>query len=75
MFNNNKSIWIDDIVNERLKVSKNILMPICIKRFNIIFDSGIFPKIWSSGINQPIQKKKGSFAKSKNYRPVSLLFA
>lgn len=73
MIKNGKSSGIDDIVNEQIKASKHIMMPIYIKLFNIIFDSGIFPTAWSTGIIRPIHKKKGSFEKPENYRPISLL--
>ena len=49
------------------------MMPIYIKLFNIILDSGKFPTAWSTGIIRPIHKKKGSFEKPENYKPISLL--
>ena len=47
-------------------------MPIYIKLFNIIFDSGKIPENWNIGIMIPIFKNKGSRSDPKSYRGVTL---
>jgi hypothetical protein len=42
--------WDDGVLNEYLKSTLNELMPIYIKLFSIIFDSGKIPENWNSGI-------------------------
>ena len=71
--NNKSSSSFDNILNEYLKnVPENMLQVIC-KLFNIIWDSGIFPDIWSKGIILPIYKSKGDFNNPDNYRGISIL--
>lgn len=48
-------------------------MPILVNLFNLVFDSGIIPKTWTSGIIKPIYKNRGSSTDPANYRPISLL--
>ena len=38
-----------------------------------MFDSGIIPQTWTSGIIKPIYKNRGSSIDPENYRPISLL--
>jgi hypothetical protein len=47
------------IINEFLKHSCNKLLPVFVKLFNIIFDSGIIPDCWLEGIIISIYKNKG----------------
>ena len=49
------------------------MVPIYIKLFNIVFDSGIIPESWTCGVIKPIYKKKGSPEDPSNYRPITLL--
>ena len=53
-----KSAGIDCIINEYLKTLKEILMPLYVKLFNIILDTGIIPSDWSLGVIITIHKKK-----------------
>lgn len=51
---NGKATGFDNILNEYIKSSLNELMPIYIRLLNIIFDTGIIPENWSTGILIPI---------------------
>ena len=70
---NNKAYGHDNIKNEHIKTTGNILLPIYCKLFNIIFDSGIIPETWSIGIIKPIYKNKGDPGWPENYRPITIL--
>ena len=48
-------------------------MPIYLKLFNLVFDSGVVPETWLVGDILPIYKKKGDAKLSENYRPIILL--
>ena len=69
---NGKASGDDGVLNEYLKSTLNELMPIYIKLFNIIFDSGKIPENWNIGIMIPIFKNKGSRSDPKSYRGVTL---
>ena len=49
------------------------MVPIYIKLFNIVFDSGIIPESWTCGVIKQIYKNKGSPEDPSNYRPITLL--
>ena len=70
---NNKSPGIDCILNEHIKTTMNIFLPIYTKLFNTIFESGIVPESWSVGDILPIYKNKGNINSPENYRPITLL--
>ncbi|MEW8546901.1 MAG: reverse transcriptase family protein, partial [Candidatus Thiodiazotropha sp.] len=69
----NKACGTDGIVNEYIISTKNIMMPIYIKLFNIIIESGIVPSDWVKGNIIPIYKNKGNKTEPANYRPITLL--
>ena len=69
---NHKAPGIDNIINEYITTTEDILMPVCIRVFNIIFMNGIFPDVWSKGIIVPIYKK-GDKTNPDNYRGITLL--
>ena len=48
-------------------------MPIYLKFFNIIYDSGTVPEEWLIGLIKPIYENKGDPMKPENYRPITLL--
>ena len=56
-----------------IKSTINIMMPIYLKLFNLIFDSGVVPETWLVGDILPIFKKKGDAKLPENYRPITLL--
>ena len=67
---NNKSPGSDNIVNEHIKTTIHIFMPIhvYVKLFNLIFDTGIIPDSSTIGVIKPIYKSKGE---TKNPRKLS----
>ena len=69
----NKSSGIDNIVNEYIKSTANVLLPLYTKLFNIIFETGFFPTQWLCGEIIPIYKNKGDEMDPKNYRPITLI--
>ena len=70
---NCKSPGGDNILNEYLKSTKEIFLPVYEALFNKIFDSGILPISWLEGSITPIYKNKGSTADPTNYRPITIL--
>ena len=48
-------------------------MPIYVKLFNIILETGNIPEVWTTGIIRPIYKNKGSPQDCNNYRPITIL--
>ena len=70
---NNKSPGIDSILNEHLKHTSYVLLPMLCNLFNLIFDTGIIPEVWTVGLIKPVYKNKGSPADPSNYRPITLL--
>lgn len=70
---NNKSPSNDHIVNEYIKNTLDIFLPIYESLFNLIFDTGILPDSWLEGIILPIYKNKGEQSNPQNYRPITLL--
>ncbi|KAK3097138.1 hypothetical protein FSP39_006717 [Pinctada imbricata] len=72
---NNKAKGFDDISNEYIKHSINIFMPLYVKLFNLILNTGKIPKAWGYGIIHPIYKKKGDPKNPESYRPITLTSA
>ena len=70
---NNKSPGPDSVLNEHIKRTTNLLLPIYTQLFNTIFDTGIFPESWALGEILPIYKNKGNMKLPENYRPITLL--
>lgn len=70
---NNKATGTDYISNEYIKNTKNLMIDIYVKLFNMIYSSGHFPSSWSTGIIKPIYKKTGDRQNPDFYRPITLL--
>ena len=70
---NNKACSNDMILNEFLKHSVSRLLPVFVRIFNIVFESGVVPDSWASGIICPIFKNKGDPANVDNYRGITIL--
>ena len=49
------------------------MLPVYVKLFNLIFDTGIVPESWLIGNIIPIYKNKGNIENPENYRPITLL--
>lgn len=68
---NGKSAGIDYISNEMIKPCiQTLVKPLC-KLFNLIFQSGNFPKIWNESYISLIHKK-GDKSDPNNYRGISI---
>ena len=63
----------DNILNEYIKSTKEILIPFYCKLFNCIIDTGIIPQTWLEGTIIPIFKNKGDPKDPNNYRPITIL--
>jgi hypothetical protein len=72
-FKSNKASGYDDIVNEHIKSTINIALPIYCKLFNILLNSGLIPESWSQGVIFPIYKNKGDTKDPSSYRPITLV--
>lgn len=70
---NNKSCGFDNIINEYIKSSVDIMLPIYVDLFNIVLDSGIIPESWNTGVIKPIYKNKGDKKDLDNYRAITLV--
>ena len=70
---NNKAAGIDGILNEFIKHTIDLLIPLYLKLFNKILDTGDIPEDWLAGLIIPIYKNKGSKDDANNYRGITLL--
>ena len=70
---NGKAAGIDNFVNEYFKYSQPKLISIYCKLFNIVFDTGIIPESWLTGIIRPVYKNKGKVDDPDNYRAITLI--
>ena len=70
---NNKSPGSDNILNEHIKNTIHVFLPIYLQLFNLILDTGIVPESWALGDILPIYKNKGNINLPENYRPITLL--
>ena len=66
---NNKSAYLDRIINEMIKCSINILLQAYLKLFNLILKTGIFPKQWCEGLITPIFESDDKL-NCNNYRGI-----
>ena len=70
---NNKAFGNDNILNEHIKTTLPLMLPIYEKLFNLVFDSGAIPCSWVEGVIRPIYKRSGDKHNPDNYRPISIL--
>ena len=68
----NKSHGLDDILNEFLIFSSDILKIVILKLFNTLLEISYFPSIWASGEMIPVFKS-GDPNVSSNYRGITLI--
>ena len=69
---NKKAVGIDNLPNEIFKNESSVV--ILTKLFNLIFRSGIIPKVWTHAIIKPIPKNSVLDPRlPSNYRGISLL--
>ena len=71
--NNGKAAGCDSILNEYIKTTSHIFLPLYESFFNTILDTGFFPEQWSTGCIHPIYKNKGDRTSPQNYRPITIL--
>ena len=69
----NKATGNDDVLNEYICSTINILLPIFISLFNYILMSGNIPEKWVIGNIISVYKNKGDRSSPENYRGMSLL--
>ena len=63
----------DNVLNEYLKYSKDCMLPIYCKLFNLILDSGLIPDAMPKGTILPIYKNKGDICDPDSYRGITIL--
>ncbi len=61
------------MLNEHIKSTIDIMMPVYIKLFNKELNTGEVPEDWLVGLIVPIFKQKGSKTDCNNYRWITLL--
>jgi len=72
-YHRHKTTGIDGIPTQFIKEFWSVNKIILKSLFNDIFDTEVYPKIWSTAILQPIYKRKGDVNLPNNYRGISLL--
>ena len=60
------------VLNEFLKSTERVILPVLVKLCNAIFNQGIFPEEWTKSIIVLLHKK-GDCDNPDNYRGISLL--
>ena len=70
---NGKACGDDHIINEYIKSTSELFMPVYVKLFNIVLDSGCVPDLWLVGNIIPFYKNKGDQLDPQNYRPITIL--
>ena len=67
----NKSSGIDEVTNEYLKSTEEILLPVWTLLFNHILDMGSIPSNWQVGKIVP-KYKNGDTSEASNYRAITI---
>ena len=70
---NGKCPGTDEIINEYIKISCPVLLPIYVKLFNLILDTGNIPESRLIGVIKPLYKNKGGQTLPENYPPITIL--
>ena len=70
---NNKAPGIENILNEFIKHTIDLMIPLYVKLFNKILDTGDIPEDWLTGLIIPIYKNKGEKNDPSNYIGKTLL--
>ena len=70
---NGKAAGNDRIINEYMKHSVSVLMPLYLYLFNRVLDEGQVPEDWLIGLIIPLYKNKGDKTDCNNYRGITLL--
>ena len=66
----NKATGVDLIENDYLIDSIDIIMPLLLEHFNLVFSSGILPQSWLTGVVKAIYKGKGNKMDPRSYRHI-----
>ena len=69
----NKSPGCDQILNEHIQVTLDIMLPTYVNLFNLVLDNAVIPESWLVDEILPIYKNKGDTKNPENYRPIKLL--
>lgn len=69
---NGKANGVDKILNEYIKCTSEILMPVYMTLFNRVLNNGAIPENWTIGMILPLYKK-GDQNDCDNYRGITLL--
>ena len=70
---NNKACGDDRVINEYIRSTIGLLLPVFKCLFNYVLETGNIPQDWTLGNIIPIYKKKGDTNDPGNYRGISLL--
>ena len=70
---NNKACGDDRVINEYIRSTIGLLLPVFKCIFNYVLETGNIPQDWTLGNIIPIYKKKGDTNDPGNYRGISLL--
>ena len=70
---NGKAGGADEILNEHIKSTIDLMMPVYVKLFNKVVSTGEVPEDWLVGLIVPIFKQKGSKTDCNSYRGITLL--
>lgn len=70
---NDKACGSDEILNDYIELTKDVMLSICINLFNLIFNTGIIPEVWSQSKVHPFYKNNGETSDPEYYRSISIL--
>ena len=70
---NNKACADDAIINEYIKSTSHIMLPLYTSFLNLIFETETLPESWLEGIIKPIYIKKGDPLQPEYNRPITIL--